>query len=324
MRTHLHLALLCTGLLSVACNKSDDSNSASSSTPPLGERPTAASGTMPKEQAAEFIASSSGELATTAMSSVNGSGIATITSTLGSMPSTPTALKAMKQAGIQLKAEDPHACEPTVISGSTTDTDSDYIFDEYSAKLECNVAAEYATLTASGTISIQDKEPTVPFTGFAAAIDDYRYNIELKGDGATSTISSSMSAAFESSVDGLVHTAKADLDTIFEAKTAEQNATVAYGTFFDSKWTAEDDGNDTPFDKGTMNTITGFIKVNVVSPDATQQFALAVEGTDLVRSSCTDEGFDSGTMTLTDGAGNKMVGTFSACSSTWTYNGEAL
>ena len=91
----------------------------------------------------------------------------------------------------------------------------------------------------------------------------------------------------------------------------------------------EGDGNEYPYDAGTISTLTGFYKYEFDSDGKEAQgkveYTLAIEAKDLVHPStpCASY-YQSGTLSFTDGSDNEIVITYNNCTYQWSYNNKQI
>lgn len=312
---HSLLALVAIGVIHFGCSSSDDDKSDTTST--TGEKgtaevPTGASGVTDKDWSTKFAAED-GEGQTFIdglMPGISGKDLSTDVDNIGSLDETT------------LRSS---TCEPIVLSGSLADTDLDGIPDNMGHKYDCTVTQDNTKMTIKGTIEIQDKDNASKAGGYKQTISDLVYMFEYSIDGATIKSTSTVNGTFEVTVDGNTFTAKEDSTTTTDTpsifgqpivKTTNQTkSTFVYA--------ADEDGNDDPFDKGTIKSISGTIHTK---SEGTPVFdvTVGIKGVDLVKSSC-QTGFESGSISFIDGNGNETKATFgSNCKATWTRNGANI
>jgi hypothetical protein len=262
-----------------------------------------------------------------------------------SQPSSPS------QAPSSGPSADP-ASECVKTSGDQTDADHDGLAVKATTTFSCNQSQEGAKIEMSGSIDTQDKDDANAEGGFLLKMNDVKINIEgsgmkmklaLKGgsemtvkDGAyvgttdlemtmNSAIFSQMASAVSTPTNGRAAPAPRT-PSAQPAQPAPQpspqsvDQEITLGYFFDMKMTP-DAGKGK--DSGTLDSLNGFFKVKANEMDV----VLGVEGKGLTYSSnCggSDGSFKDGTVTFTDGSGNKAEVVYANCKESYKYNGEAL
>ena len=263
------------------------------------------------------------------------------------LPRQPTSPSPAPSSGA---SEDPTS-ECVKVSGDQTDADQDGLAVKATTTFSCNQSQEGAKIEMSGSIDTQDKDDANAEGGFLLKMNDVKINIEgsgmkmklaLKGgsemtvkDGAfvgTTDLEMTMNSAIFSQMASAVSTptsgrsapsapaprAQPAQPTQTSPQSVDQEITLGY--FFDMKMTP-DAGKGK--ESGTLDSLNGFFKVKANEMDV----VLGIEGKGLTYSAnCggSDGSFKDGTVTFTDGSGNKAEVVYSNCKESYKYNGEAL
>lgn len=309
---HSLVALVAVGVIHFGCSSSDD-NKDTTATGEKGtaEVPEGATGVTDKAWSETFASEDGegGQFVNGLMDDVSGKNIGTDIADMGSV-------------GTTLRAED---CQPTITAGSTTDADSDGIPDALTQTYNCDFSQEGSETTITGTVDVKDKDAASKAGGYKYTVTDFKFAIEFTAEGMSFSSSGTMNGTMEVTVDGNTFTVEQDSTSTTNSSGILGQAAVKTTNATKTKtvYEADEDGNEDPFDKGTIKSIAGTIHSKSEGTPAFE-VTVGVKGADLVKGSC-ESGFESGSVSFIDGNGNETKATFgSDCTVTWTRNGAGI
>jgi hypothetical protein len=205
-------------------------------------------------------------------------------------------------------------CAPTQ-GGDKTDGDSDslpvkgtYTFSD--------CAASSATYSGGFTLTDESDSKAFPAAGFRLDIDDFSISL---GTTNRSTVSVDASGFYNVSINAPTLTSTMEIEV--EAAAAGQSASA--GLYFDAKATATDAVN---LKAGGTLEFSGFFEADLPQGSYTLQISSSglTYATPCNGSSATDQFIKDGTLSIVDGDGNTVTGTFSNCTATWKFNDTTL
>ncbi len=316
---HSLLALVAVGLLNFGCSSSSDDDSEGTKTPaevPAGGAtpPAGAAGTSDETWSKDFAGNTGKGFIDGMMGGLSGKTVATDMKDKGNAGGDAT--------GLTLRTEE--ECKPTTVSGSEADADADGIPDDLVQTYDCNTTKEGATTKVTGGLGSKDKNPASKAGGYTYEITNFAYSVEADMEGIKFTTKGTIASKFDVTVEGSTFTAK-EKSTI----TSESTGILGSGAIKTSSntdttvvYVADEDGNDDPFDKGTIKSVDGTINTKSEGT-AAFDITVGIKAENLVKGTC-ESGFTSGTISFIDGSGNATTATFKDCAATWTRNGAAI
>lgn len=309
---HSLLALVAVGLMSFGCSSSDDSDDTTKTEGEKGTAtpPTGAAGGSDKAWSESF-AGTGGE---------GRSFVDDLMNNISGKASTELPVDTGAGALTTLRAED---CKPTITDGSETDADSDGIPDSLSQNYNCAITEEGGAYTLKGDVTITDKNPASKAGGYKYEMKNLNLEMSFDLGGTQFSSKTTMNGTVDVSVDGNKFTAVQDTSSTSEASAVlgQGGSTTSGINKTTIVYTADEDGNDDPFDKGTINSVTGTIKTTSTNPAF--DITVGVKAEDLVKGTC-EASFTSGSISFIDGLGNDTKATFKDCAATWSRNGTAI
>lgn len=300
------------------------------------ERPTAASGTMTSAIASGLAGQSfTSKFGKSAVGIVDGSayGASTSVSMMSVESSQQQALSDLFATTQAIHASvvgtngsspslhtmtDSMGCDPTKTPATPVDADSDGIYATATLSYSCSVDFLGTPASVSGTITMTDKDDTTKFGGFSVGLSNLAVDIP-------SLMKTTINATITGTKGTSTYTGVFDMAADITAAQSSGNGTV--GIYTDITVTPTD--MTAPSDAGAVSTFSGFVKYKGSGNGQSIDLVLSYVGANLtyVKSggSCAANGFNAGTLTMTDGAAHHLVATFgSDCTATYTFDGASV
>jgi len=193
-------------------------------------------------------------------------------------------------------------CTPT-IRGTSTDADFDGIPVDETTTFDCP--------TVTGNFNVKDHNDAlaIPFAGFTFTINSFKYTGDFVG--------TAFSYSTSGSLDYTVALPSLTTSTQLFSDYTIGDLAVSTEYWVDASITATNVLD--PLAGGTLS-ITGFLLFQANGTGPTLQISSA----GLTYGGCSTGFVKTGTVSLVDGDGNTLLGTYTNCTVAWTYNGSAV
>lgn len=282
-------------------------------------KPDGPAGEISQEQAQTFVDGQADEIG----NATTGRGLSS--SFANQSPSTSVG-RAIRNLGMTLAPEYRdlgRACAATA-SGELGNADSDRYVKNGTYTYDCTNSSGGSSFKIAGGYSISDDDDTKKPSGGLFTLNNFSAELSSTTR-ATTTFKLTAAGSHNLDLAGAAWTSATDIT--FSFVVGDKEASFIY--YGNSTGTA--DSETTPWAAGSIaNTSKLYFGIAFGSLDYTLEITFA----DMTYGSCSrDDDEDenetigrlkAGTLTATDGKGNKIVGTYSNCAATWKYNETAL